>query len=215
MTVPQSPKIYHIVHIDRLQSIINTGGLLCDKEVLNRQCCGTNIGLSNIKERRLTVNQLSSHPGLFVGECVPFYFCPRSIMLYVISRGNMEGLAFSGGQSNVIHLQSDLMRVIDWANANSIRWAFTTSNAGNSYYDDFADVSQLGRVDWDSVNATDWRDRTVKEGKQAEFLIESFFPWELVEYIGVYSTGVHRSVMSTIGKHQHLPLVEVKTPWYY
>jgi hypothetical protein len=44
---------------------------------------GTTIGMDSIKQRRLT-KSLNSHPDLRVGDCVPFYFCPRSVMLYNI-----------------------------------------------------------------------------------------------------------------------------------
>lgn len=94
MPQPAAPKIYHIVHVDRLPSIIMAGGLLCDAEIVRRAAAGsahgmgTTIGMGSIKHRRLTQLTLASHPGLFVGECVPFYFCPRSIMLYLIHRAN-------------------------------------------------------------------------------------------------------------------------------
>lgn len=39
---PINPKIYHIVHIDKLQSIINSGGLLSDSEVIARGFSSTN-----------------------------------------------------------------------------------------------------------------------------------------------------------------------------
>ncbi|MFN8587276.1 MAG: DarT ssDNA thymidine ADP-ribosyltransferase family protein [Candidatus Eisenbacteria bacterium] len=39
-------------------------------------------------KRRLEGLHLASYPDLFVGDCVPFYFCPRSVMLYLIYRGN-------------------------------------------------------------------------------------------------------------------------------
>lgn len=47
---------------------------------------GTTIGMETIKDRRLHKCQLRSHPGLFVGQCVPFYFCPRPVMLYMIHK---------------------------------------------------------------------------------------------------------------------------------
>jgi hypothetical protein len=77
----QNLKIYHIVHIDKLQSIINSGGLLSDSEVIREGLNGTNIGMNSIKQRRLTELRLDTYPDLFVGQCVPFYFCPRSVML--------------------------------------------------------------------------------------------------------------------------------------
>ena len=67
-------KIYHIVHIDKLQSIINSGGLLSDSEVIRQGLNGTNIGMNSIKQRRLKELTLSTYPDLFVGQCVPFLF---------------------------------------------------------------------------------------------------------------------------------------------
>ena len=67
--------------------------------------------MNQIKERRLKELTLSSHPGLHVGDCVPFYFCPRSIMLYLIYRANHPELAYRGGQKPIVHLEADLQQV--------------------------------------------------------------------------------------------------------
>lgn len=99
MPVPAHPKLYHILHVDRLKSVIGDGELWSDSLVRDRACTGTTIGMNNIKQRRLEQNQLTSHPGLKVGDCVPFYFCPRSIMLYLISQANHPDLCYRGGQS--------------------------------------------------------------------------------------------------------------------
>ena len=74
MPPPAVPKIYHIVHVDRLPSIIADGVLWCDAEIVRRAPPGTAIGMNKIKQRRLTELHLSCHPGLLVGGCVPFYF---------------------------------------------------------------------------------------------------------------------------------------------
>ena len=125
--IPDSPKIYHIVHVDRLASIA-ADRLWCDAEVVRRARPGTTIGMSAIKQRRLSELMLTSQPGLFVGECVPFYFCPRSIMLYLIHQGNHRDLAYSGGQGPIIHMEADLRQTVEWAEAQSLRWAFTLGN---------------------------------------------------------------------------------------
>ena len=52
MTVPERPKIYHIVHVDRLPSIVTDGYLWCDAEILRRDPPGTVIGMNSIKSRR-------------------------------------------------------------------------------------------------------------------------------------------------------------------
>lgn len=219
MPPPAAPKIYHIVHVDRLPSIIAEGGLLCDAEIVQRQAAnpangmGTTIGMGSIKERRLTRLTLTSHPGLFVGQCVPFYFCPRSIMLYLIHCANHEELTYRGGQGPIIHLEADLGETVAWAEANNRRWAFTLSNAGAYYFEDRADLAQLGEIDWDAVQARDWRGK--KEGKQAEFLVEQSFPWDLVSRIGVKSQQVYGQVRAALQAAAHKPHVEIRPDWYY
>lgn len=211
--VPPQPKIYHIAHVDRLPSIVATGGLLSDAMVQAQPLGGTMIGMNHIKQRRLTELQLASHPGLFVGACVPFYFCPRSVMLYLIHRRNAE-LAYQGGQASIIHLQADLGAVVAWANAQPARWAFTLSNAGSTYFEDRNDLARLGEINWAAVQANNWSGG-LKEGKQAEFLVEQHFPWHLVERIGVHSAAVYGQVVNALPAHGHRPPVEVRPDWYY
>lgn len=210
--IPNEPKICHIVHVDRLPSII-ADGLLCDAEVGRRDSPGTMIGMNAIKQRRLTELTLASHPGLYVGECVPFYFCPRSIMLYLIYQGNHPDLAYRGGQDPIIHLESDLRQTVDWAQARGQRWAFTLGNAGSRYFEDRSDLEQLGEIDWSAVNARNWSGS--KEGKQAEFLIERQFPWDLISRIGVLSRAVNDQVLTALQAVAHKPVVETKPEWYY
>lgn len=212
MTVPAQPKIYHIVHVDRLLSIIQNGGLWCDAVIGRHASSGTTIGMSNIKRRRLKL-ALSSYPDLYVGDCVPFYFCPRSIMLYLIWRGNHPDLDYKNGQGPIIHMEADLNNSVQWAAQNNIRWVFTLSNAGAYYFEDRNNLGFLNEIDWNAVQATNWVD--CKEGKQAEFLMEQSFPWHLIKRIGVYSQAVYQQVVNALPKGGHRPVIEIKTKWYY
>jgi hypothetical protein len=212
MTVPAQPKIYHIVHLDRLPSIIADGCLWCDAAIGQRNAAGTTIGMNKIKQRRLNELILTSHPGLYVGQCVPFYFCPRSIMLFLIHKKNEE-LSYKGGQEPIIHLEGDLLNVVAWANQHNFRWAFTLSNAGSYYFEDRNDLAQLHEIDWPAVQAVNWQGR--KEGKQAEFLVENTFPWHLVERIGVKSPVIHDQVIKALPRGGNHPRVEVQPDWYY
>lgn len=214
MTVPKNPKIVHIIHVDRLPSIIKEGCLWCDAEAAKRSLAGTTIGIGEIKQRRMS-HPLTSHPTLKVGECVPFYFCARSIMLYVIHRRNHENLMFRGGQEPIVHLVADMRKTVRWAEGSRLHWAFTLSNAGAGYFEDRCTLDDLGDIDWDAVRARDWRDPTVKEHKQAEFLVENHFAWQLVSQIGVMNNTVRRQVAKALAKSGHQPTVEVKRDWYY
>ena len=157
MAVPASPKIYHIVHVDRLPSIVSDGFLWCDTAVKQLNRPGTTIGMTAIKQRR-SKNRLHSRPDLRVGDCVPFYFCPRSVMLYLIHKRNHPDLTYRGGQRPIVHLESDLRETVTWADRNQQRWAFTLSNAGSRYFEDRCDLEQLDEIDWEAVKAGDWRE---------------------------------------------------------
>ena len=213
MPPPSHPKIYHIVHVDRLPSIVADGCLWCDAEVVRRAPPGTTIGMNKIKERRLTELALSSHPQLHVGDCVPFYLCPRSVMLYLMDQGNHPDLVYRGGQDPIIHLEAGLHAAVDWGNRHKRRWAFTLSNAGSYYFEDRADLSHLDEIDWDCVQARQWQN--CKERKQAEFLLEHSFPFKLVERIGVHSKAQYQQVVNTLPNHGHRPDVEICPDWYY
>ena len=215
MFVPTEPKIYHIVHCDRLASIAADGHIWCDAKVAREGALGTTIGMNAIKQRRLKELTLSTHPGLYVGDCVPFYFCPRSVMLYLISKANHSELAYRGGQGPIVHLEADLHRSVAWADDNDWRWAFTDANAGSYYFADYADLSQLNKIDWDAVQARDWSSRELKKGKQAEFLMERSFPWELVSRVGVRSAAIRDRVLCIVQSSAHRPDVVVKPSWYY
>lgn len=218
MPVPARPKIYHIMHVDRLASVVSDGHLWCDAVMMDRQGVGTTIGMSNIKARRLTELRLPSHPNLFVGQCTPFYFCPRSVMLFMIYKHNKE-LTYKGGQDSIIHIEADLYDTVAWANANNHRWAFTLSNAGAKYFEDRCNLRDLDQINWSAVQARQWSgpgiSPSVKEGKQAEFLIERYFPWDLVECIGVLHKSVGAQVYRSLDAGKHRPRVELKPDWYY
>ncbi len=109
--------------------------MLCDAAVMANQTAGTTIGMNNIKQRRLKELMLASHPDLHVGDCVPFYFCPRSIMLFIIRQANHPELDYRGGQGPIVHLQADLHASVAWAHQQNRRWAFTASNAGSRYFE--------------------------------------------------------------------------------
>jgi hypothetical protein len=211
---PVRPKIYHIVHVDRLPSIVADGCLWSDAEVAKRASSGTSIGMGTIKARRLTLS-VHCHPGDHVGEYVPFYFCPRSIMPYVIHCANHQELAYRGGQGTILHLEADLHEVVAWAEGNMRCWAFSLSNAG-AYYTQFRSrLDQLGEVNWEAVAATDFRSADIKEGKQAEFLVHHKFAWEFVRRIGVLDPTIARQVSTAVHGAAHRPVVEIRRQWYF
>lgn len=211
---PARPKIYHITHVDNLKSIVAAGELWSDATMISANKPPSLIGMSAIKKRRLNL-PVTCHQGDSVGDYVSFFFCPRSIMLYVIHRANHPDLTYRGGQRPIIHLQADLHSVVEWARSHDRRWAFSLSNAGAAYAEFRSSLRNLDDVNWLAVESTDFQAPDVKEGKQAEFLVLQSFPWELVEEIGVADSTIEKRVKAVIQRTAHQPVVAIRTSWYY
>ena len=214
MTVPAQPKIYHITHIDNLPRIVSDGALLSDRRIIDRGGPAAAIGMPTIKQRRLRL-PVHCDPRAHVGDYVPFYFCPRSVMLYVIHRGNHPDLTYGGGQGPIVHLQADARTVIEWAGRSGRGWAISLQNAGTAYADFRCTTAGLGELDWPAIQSNDFRQAEVKEKKQAEFLMHYELPWELVERIGVHSGAVRDRVTAAIAAGSHQPPITVQPTWYF
>lgn len=209
-----SRKIYHITHIRNLHNIMCEKALWSDAKRLEKGLDCEIVGMSEIKRRRLQELKVGCCPETKVGEYVPFYFCPRSIMLYILHKGNHPDIDYHEGQCPILHLQADLITVTQWAQSNQVRWAFSDRNAGEYIANFYNDLSDLDKINWAAVEETDFRDIVVKEGKQAEFLVHESFPWELVEKIGVCNDNIRDKVMEEFGDSAW-PNVTVEHDWYY
>lgn len=211
---PREIDVYHITHVDNLAAILDSGSLLSDADMKRRGGPASSIGMSSIKQRRLAL-PVHCHQGDRVGEYVPFYFCPRSIMLFVIHCANHAELAYRGGQEPIVHLEVDLRAVVRWADDCGRRWAFSLSNAGASYAEFRSKLEGLDELDWDAIRSNDFREPDVKEGKQAEFLVKDSLPWTFVRRIGVCSSATKAAVQRVLERAGASTLVEVRRDWYY
>ena len=79
----------------------------------------------------------------------------------------------------------------------------------------FDNIDEIDALDWNAIGETDWRDPFVKERKQAEFLVEQSFPWELIEHIGVIDEKIAERVASLLREASHRPKVVVAPQWHF
>ncbi|WP_417749121.1 DUF4433 domain-containing protein [Rosistilla oblonga] len=214
--VPAKPKIYHITHLDNLPKIVEAGCLWSDQKRIDLGIITTLVGMSKIKLRRLREIEVCCHPGSMVGQYVPFYYCPRSIMLYILHRSNHDDIEYRDGQDPIVHLQFDLSTCLDWADQNEVTWALSTGNAGALFADYFfAQRSDFQRIDWSAVGNRDFRSRQVKDGKQAEFLVRDAIPWSLVEHVGVFDQNACKLANQTVAASEHQPTIRIENSWYF
>ncbi len=198
--------ISHITHIDNLLGIVAEGRLWSDAQRIQRGFVSQNIGYSHIKERRLRRPVHVAANGT-IGQYVPFNFCTRSVMLYVISRGHDD---YNQGQTPIIHLISDTDTV---RNSNSACF-FTDIHADLDYAEQIEDFHRLGELDFKMIQVEKyWQD--FKEKKQAEFLAFDSVKWQTISKIGVISQEVARKVDKILEGSSHKPQVIVEPNWYY
>lgn len=200
--------IYHITHVDNLEGIVREGRLWCDAQGMARNLGNTNIGYSHIKARRMR-HAVTVAAGGTLGNYVPFNFCPRSVMLYVVSQGHED---YREGQRSIVHLVSSIDSVL----ATGMPWFFTDRHADLGYANQYDVPEKLDQVDWSVMPARQWGgDTDLKEKRQAEFLVHDCCPWEAIEIIGVMDQEIAARVQATLAGVGHRPRVEVHRDWYY
>jgi len=208
MFTPDDPPIYHITHVDNLAGILAEGGICSDMQRRARELNSTNIGLKHIKDRRL-VSEIKTQEGVslgFVGQYVPFNFCPRSVMLFTIACGHND---YKGGQEEIIHLVSR----VSAATSLKKRWTFTDRHAELQHALFYDKLTELHEVPWHVMDERYWQD--VKEERQAEFLVHEFFSWSAVIEIAVMTSAVEQKVLQTLATAKHAPTVAIRPEWYY
>jgi hypothetical protein len=96
-----------MTHVQNLPSIIRTGCLYCDKQAQAHQA--RSIAYTNLKAKR-AAKLVPVPPNGVIADYVPFYFAPRSPMLYAVHTGYVgTGLV----QSEIVYLWQ-VMQSLYW-----------------------------------------------------------------------------------------------------
>ena len=143
--------IYHITQIKNLKSIIKQDGLWCDTAMLRKSIKFKSIAYQTLKDER-TYTLVPLDPGGHLCDYVPFYFAPRSPMLYVISKGKVEG--YIEGQESVVYLVSTTETV----QKSGLPFVFTDGHGIMAITEFFHDLKELKNVDWDIMKEKYWYD---------------------------------------------------------
>jgi prepilin-type processing-associated H-X9-DG protein len=204
--------LYHITHIDNIISILQSNGLLANSRLQQERTQFRDISYENIQGRRAT-KTVPCGVGGVLHDYVPFYFAPRSPMLYTIHKGNVPN--YQGGQASVLHL----VTTVEAIEAAGLNFAFTDGHAVMAYSDFYENLEDLERIDWDVMESRLWYDTNEdpnrKCKRQAEFLIHSYLPWNLVQEIGVINDSVRERICQILQNFGVSIPVRVYPNWYY
>lgn len=204
--------IYHITHLRNLRAILEAGGLMAYSVLASRNIPHVNIAHQTIQDRR-AATRVPLPPGGALHDYVPFYFAPRSPMLYSIHKGNVEG--YEEGQPPILHLVTSAEAV----QAGGQPFVFTDGHAIKAFTTFYNHLRDLDKVDWKIMQARYWHD-TAEDGdrlrrRNAEFLAHQFVPWALITEVGVRYKGSAEAVLHLLQGQAHRPSVAVRFDWYY
>lgn len=205
--------LYHFTHVEHLATIVRDG-LVADSAVhdgLLRHEAGDRA----IKDRRRRL-PVPVGPGGTVADYVPFYFAPRSPMLYRIVKGGVS--TFDGDQADLVYLCSTVERL----STLGLSVVVSDRNAAVRIAELSADEAVWrapGFVDWDLMDARWWKndeehpDRM--ERRMAECLVHQRVPWEAILAVGTADENHAVSVRQALHEVLAPAKVVVRPRWYF
>lgn len=211
---PNPTPIYRLIHVDNLDPCLARGALHSPNHAPADGITFRTIHRRDVQEGR-QIQAVPTGPGGTVHDYVAFYFGPRSVMLYQLHTGWVEG--YREGQEPLIHLVSTCQSVA----GAGLGFVFSDGHGLARFTAWYDRLSDLDKVDWEAVSAIWWKDTAEdmdrQRRKQAEFLVHHSCPWSLVTEIGVYNEAARHSVESVLAARGlgHAVPVQVRTEWYY
>ncbi|WMJ16560.1 DUF4433 domain-containing protein [Geobacillus proteiniphilus] len=204
--------LYHITHYRNLHSIFAHGGLLANSLAKTKNIPYINIAHASIQSHRLTTF-VPLPPYGTLHDYVPFYFAPRSPMLYAINKGHVEG--YTGGQDEVVYLLSRT----DIIHSSGLKYVFTNGHAIMAMTDFYNDLKDLNQIDWHIMRSIYWRDTEDdpdrKRRRQAEFLVYGFVPIHLLVAVAVKSSEWESKVKQIVLQYGYKGSVVIRPDWYF
>ncbi len=182
--------------------------MICKSDIDEKEIPYDNIAYPELQDRR-SLTAVDVEPYGHLHDYVPFYFAPRSPMLYVNYKKGDEI------QKGIIYLISSAQSI----KKSEIPFVFTDGHAIMALSHFYRREEDLENIDWNVMRGKYWydtdEDNDRKRRRQAEFLIHRFMPWVLFEAIIVYDQSVKERVEKFIRTAAHKPTVHIKRNWYF
>ncbi len=132
---------------------------------------------------------------LFLGNYIPFYFGPRTPMLYVIQNGYNGVTALH--PSKIIYCVTSVQTIIN----NNLPFLYTDGHATDrfsSFYSPEVINDIETQVDFKATKAKFWNDENdldLKRRKEAEFLILKDIPFNCLLGFGTYNDEARKALI--------------------
>ena len=199
--------ICHFTNISNLESILQSNSLKADC-FLDGQY--VNSGNTDIKNRRKNIPIYIDNVYYGnVGEFVPFYFAPRSPMLFT------QQINHNVKKEDIIYLVSDVCYYAQFG-----KWCFSDRNAAIRYANFYNKIELLTKiVDFELMHSTMWNDIEQypdrKSRRMAEFLVYGSVGFEHIKWICVFDSNSYENVKHILAKYKVNIPVTINPDYYF
>jgi hypothetical protein len=224
MQAPQPTRIFHITALDNLADICKAGALLSKNAGAVNGIRYQNIAHAGAQGTR-SQRTVPTPPGGVIHDYVPFYFAPRSPMLYAINGGRVDCCELR--QADIVHFETTV-QVVAQLSPDII---FYDRNATLQFSQSYTDLTHLNSVvAWDLLTEEPqldgyckfWQNRADPpryadrmERRMAEFLVKDRVPLSGMTRLGVIDSD-RQSRAKFILQQTGIALnVAVMPDWYF
>ncbi len=220
--------LFHFTAFQNLENIFSFGAIKSKNLLRSENVTPVNIACNNIQDKR--ARTIVDAQGRTLHDYVPFYFAPRSPMLYSIVHNNVPE-AEETNQENFVYLVSSV------DNLCNLQFVFTDYQAIVTYASFYNNLSDLNKICWDLIfecphlpeqklpfkgyckfflnNDKNPRYVKRKEARLAEFLVFSQVPIEKISMIVVKKQSMKDYVENLLRKYNINIKVEIRADWYF
>jgi hypothetical protein len=224
MPAPRPTRLFHITAIANLPAILARGALLSKNGGAAAGINYQNIAHAGAQGAR-AARSVPNPPGGLVHDFVPFYFAPRSPMLFAINGGRVASCPWR--QADIVHFETTV------ENVTALRqpFVFYDRNATLAFSTPYTDLAHLDTaVAWDLITEAPQLDGFCRfwqslpadpryadrmERRQAEFLVRDQAPLDCMTRLGVIDAE-RQALVQELFAQAGVPLrVDVMQSWYF
>ncbi len=212
MRRPIPTTVVHFTHVSHLTSIVR-GGLVADSTAHANGLLEVEVGNVGIKEARQR-RFVPIAPHGVVADYVPFYFAPRSPMMFAIEKGNVA--TYVEGCDDLVYLVTTAERLLE----SGSPVVFTDRNAVLAIASFASTIEEAEeRIDWPLMRARIWRntddDPARVERRMAECLVHLKVPWNALTEVAAKNSRCATIARATFANLGVDTPVNVRPGWYF
>ncbi|EJL71281.1 type II toxin-antitoxin system toxin DNA ADP-ribosyl transferase DarT [Chryseobacterium populi] len=202
---------YRITHISNLSLLLQNG--IVNKHHPNASQNYVDIGNPEIIDVRSAMPVKISNYGM-IGDYVPFYFTPKSMMLFNIITGYRHPLVLKRNRSEIL-----VIRCLINDLATLSQWFFTDGQGNDMASNHYNNLTNLEKIDWQSIQNSDFSktdgDYDRPRRYQAEFLIFEQVPLIKIESLNVYNKHSADIVTNILNQYNINLAVNIQPQYFF